>query len=526
MYRYVIVDDEALIRKGTVTKIGKMCPDVVCVGEADDGRQGIALIEELKPDFTVLDMQMPGMDGTKLLPYLSEHYPDMPLIVISGFRDFDYIKHAISANAVDYLLKPFSREAIADCVFSAVKRIESRQNVSQQIISSHEQKEAARYEYDIQNLTNLILGFHNGGISITSEKLKFIDDTHKLVLLTLYSERLEETLQIQDWLEEGGFGDLAIFLSSKNYPQMGFLVLFLPNQSIVRVESLLKQITDALLVHARQCGRPLRIGISPVHTDLDELHVAYQETAAALNQQQMDAPSLRSYTYEEDREAKQITWAREDEFLFRIEAGMCKEVSVLAEELFNWFSIVPGFTLNDAKYYCYYLSNQCKDILKRSRKPDSQGTVKSTQNIVGRIFTPLELRKYYGLFFRNIAQMMEEDNIYSTGTVIENIQRYIQHNYQKDLTQEFIASLFYLNRSYLSTLFRQTTGVKFVDYLNSVRINKAKEILVSTDRKMYQVAKAVGYDNTKYFFRVFKKTVGCAPEQYRKDHRKDAPDSL
>lgn len=522
MYRYVIVDDEALTRKGTITKIEKTCPDVACVGEADDGRQGIALIEELAPDFTILDMQMPGMDGTKLLPYLAEHYPDMPLIVISGFRDFDYIKYAISANAVDYLLKPFSREAIAECVASAVKRIESRQNVSQQIISSYEQKEAARYEYDIQNLTNLILGFHSGGITITSEKLKFIDDTHKLVLLTLYAQKLEETLTIQDWLEEGGFGDLAIFLSSSSFPQMGFLVLFLPNQSIARVESLLKQVTDALLVHARQCGCSPRIGISQIHTDLDELHIAYQETASALNQQQMDAPALRSYSYEEGLETKQLSWAREDEFLFRIEAGMCKEASVLADELFNWFSIIPGLSLNDAKYYCYYLSNQCKEILKRYRKAESSSTVKSTQNIVSRIFTPLELRKYYKLFFLNVAQLMEADSIYSRGSVIENIQLYIRNHYQKCLTQEFIASLFYLNRSYLSTLFRQTTGIKFVDYLNNVRIDKAKEILTNTDRKMYQVAKAVGYDNTKYFFRIFKKTVGCSPEQYRKDHRKDS----
>ncbi len=521
MYRYVIIDDETLIRQGTIKKIEKMCDYVRCVGEADDGAQGIALIEQLKPDFIILDMQMPGMDGTKLLPYLSEHYPEMPLIVISGFRDFDYIKHAISANAVDYLLKPFSREAIAQCISGAVKRIEKRQSVSQQIISSQEQKEAARYEYDIQNLTNLILGFHNGGISITSKKLRFIDDTHKLVLMTLYTENLEERLQIQDWLEVGGFGDLAIFLSSKSYPQMGFLILFLPNQSVVSVNSLLNQITDALLVHARQRGRPLRIGISQVHTDLDELHTAYQETASALNLQQMDAPSLRAYSYETEIGARQLAWEREDEFLFRVEAGMRKEVEKLIDALFDWFSVLPGLTLNDAKYYCYHLANQCKDILKRYRKNEKHSEAKSTQNIVSRIFTPQELKHYYRMFFLNINGMMEKDNIYATGSVIENIQRYIQHNYQKDLSQELIASLFYLNRSYLSTLFRQTTGVKFVDYLNTVRIDRAKEILVNSDRKMYQVAKTVGYDNTKYFFRVFKKIVGSSPEQYRSDYRKE-----
>jgi len=74
---------------------------------------------------------------------------------------------------------------------------------------------------------------------------------------------------------------------------------------------------------------------------------------------------------------------------------------------------------------------------------------------------------------------------------------------------------FYLNPDYFSHLFRKRTGQKFVDYVNSVRIEKSKEMLSATDRKMYQIAKSVGYDNVKYFFRVFKKKEGMTPEQYR-----------
>ena len=112
MYTYIIVDDESLIRKGTIKKLSPMSDLVQCIGEADEGQAGIRLIEAQKPDFVILDMQMPGMDGTQLLGYLSEHYPDMPLIVISGFRDFDYIKTAISADAIDYILKPFEPEEL------------------------------------------------------------------------------------------------------------------------------------------------------------------------------------------------------------------------------------------------------------------------------------------------------------------------------------------------------------------------------------------------------------------------------
>ena len=92
MYTYIVIDDESLIRKGTIKKLQPMEEQISCIGEADNGKAGIELIQEVHPDFVILDMQMPIMGGKELLPYLAENYPEMPLIVISGYRDFDYVK--------------------------------------------------------------------------------------------------------------------------------------------------------------------------------------------------------------------------------------------------------------------------------------------------------------------------------------------------------------------------------------------------------------------------------------------------
>ena len=206
MYTYIVIDDESLIRKGTIKKLQPMEEQITCIGEADNGKAGIELIQEVHPDIVILDMQMPIMGGKELLPYLAESYPDMPLIVISGYRDFDYVKQAISAAAIDYILKPFSKEAIQDCISRAIERLEDSQTLSR-VTDSDEEKEAAYYDYDIQHLTNLILGYHVGEGSISSKRLNFINDTHQLVLLTLYFEspsQIQE-VNIQHWLEDGGF---------------------------------------------------------------------------------------------------------------------------------------------------------------------------------------------------------------------------------------------------------------------------------------------------------------------------------
>lgn len=95
------------------------------------------------------------------------------------------------------------------------------------------------------------------------------------------------------------------------------------------------------------------------------------------------------------------------------------------------------------------------------------------------------------------------------------MKTYAQKNYSKNLTVELLACFFYANRSYLSHIFKERTGEKFVDYLNDIRIDKAKTLLSTTDKKMYQIAKLVGYSNVKYFFRIFKKKTGKTPEQWR-----------
>ena len=131
------------------------------------------------------------------------------------------------------------------------------------------------------------------------------------------------------------------------------------------------------------------------------------------------------------------------------------------------------------------------------------------------IFSFSELEEYFQRFFRNMSMAFESVGFYSEKDVLENIKNYVDFHYEKDLTQEFVASLFRMNRSYLSSAFKARTGISFVDYVNQVRISHAKEMLKKTDKKTYQIAQAVGYENAKYFFRVFKKMEGITPEQYR-----------
>jgi len=516
MYHYIVIDDEELTRKGTIAKLNPMSDTVTCIGEANDGKEALTLIDKHDPDIIITDMNMPNMDGTSLLPILTEKYPDKPIIIISGYKDFEYTKHAIRAKAVDYILKPFGEDEIQASVKNAISSLMDTISAHTKMANSETEKEQVFYEYDIQTLKNLILGYHTEKISLLSKKFSYMNNKYTLCLMTLHTNESFDELQMQDYLQENGFGDLALYLQHINNRHLGFLILFIPEQSAISLISLCTQVAKGLLNYLSSFHNSISIGISNAHSELTKLHTAFTETVHALNSKKLCEANQFYFYREDDIQPIHLRWEKEDELLFRIEAGMRDEVEELVCELFQFFENLSNAHYYDIKYYCFQLSDMTRFIMSNYIEQITSSTVSSsTQNILNTLFGLAELKSYYHQFFTNIASLLYEKGEYTTDDVIEKIQTYTRKNYQKNLTVELLACFFYKNRSYLSHLFKMKTGVKYVDYLNEIRIDNAKRLLMETDKKMYQIAKEVGYDNVKYFFRVFKKKAGVTPEQWK-----------
>ena len=515
MYRYIIVDDEPLIRMGTLKKLEALSDKISCVGEADNGKQALDLVEELSPDFVILDMEMPVMDGTQLLARLSGEYPNMQLIVISGYKSFDYIKHAISANVIDYILKPFTDEQIQQTVLQAIARLEATESISAKIRLSEEQRELACYDHDIQLLQNLILGYAVSDTDITSGKLSFLNHSGRLCLCIVYTSASLEEFCLQQHLTDLGFSDMAVFLPHPTNAQLGFFLLALPEDAAFTPEAFYTKFAQDFISYLHTYDAVSYWGVSHLFLTTDQLHTAYEHACTALNSMPVTQESSQYYVWHTNTgtNLKEIHWEKKEEFLFRVEAGMTAEVHRLLSELQEEYRQGDSLSLADVKYHYHQLTEDCLMILKQYLNQTSPS--QSMQNIVKEMFTTEELHRYYEQFFANLSEMLKPQSVYAVDDTIERVKIYVQRNYQKNLTVEFLSSLFYLNSSYLSHLFRKTTGEKFVQYLNYVRIEKAKSLLAATDRKLYQIARAVGYDNDKYIFRVFKKLEGVTPEAYR-----------
>lgn len=519
MYSYIIVDDEPLIRRGLRKKLEKIADRAVCCGEAGNGRAALELMKQLHPDIVITDMKMPLMDGKELLPVIAEQFPDVYIIVISGYRDFEYTRHAIRANAIDYQLKPVKEEELIASVKRAIAMKEEKNASLMELTMSRSEKEQQAYLRDMETLTNLLLGYRVSSHELFSRRFQDLIREHWLLVLTVHgnhpldAEKMEKTFLGQELAQQ------VVYLQHTHTDRLGFFLLFFPENFLLSEEQLGSRATEKILAACMSAGMSVTVGISKKQESVESLHEAFLETVNALDQSLITEENR--YYFSGEREAVQpIVWEQEQRLLFHIEAGKGTDVQADLDGLFQEIGKQPGLRLSDVKEYGCILSEKIRYLASLSLESVYTGKIsENSRTTLNTLFSLSELEAYYRQLFGNISAALLQEHFYTSADITENIRTYVERNYFQDLSVEFIASLFHLNRNYCSTVFRQKTGYSLIGYINEVRIFHAKKLLSETDRRLSQISQAAGYDNVKYFFRIFKKYTGLSPEQYRKQCR-------
>ena len=476
MYQFLIADDEILIRKGTLKKIEKLDLAIQCAFEAGNGKEALTYLEANPVDFVITDMDMPEYDGVQFLDYLKKHFPEMPIIVISGYQNFSYLQKAIQANAINYILKPFSREDIQKSLLDVIAILEnnkSKKNNENEVIIS------------------TIIG-HQTELGMKALQ-KMIPSPNQYYLV------LSVCRDPKDSLER--LTQSAIF--SEPIPKYE-----LTRFSIVEKSKIMDLIS----------GLPERtfLGISSPVMEATAFGSYYQNCIDALNSRKYDSQPTLFY-YDSTIINEKYSFPHISELMYYLETG--KE-SVLKEKLREYFETAyfsEGATLFDLKDIGLSLIEKSKQFLDDYYRMQSNYTYPEIhQEVMERLFTFMDISTYFLEFLGNIAKSMSYENLYSSQDIIANVKDYLDIHYADPITLDFLSDIFYINSSYLSTLFKEKTGMKYVDYLNGLRIDAAKTLLQTTNRRAATISRIVGYDNEKYFYRVFKKFTDLTPEQYRK----------
>lgn len=520
MYRVMIIDDEPFIRKRLATKFDWETYHFTVCGEAQNGIEALRLIPELSPDVILLDMKMPGMNGIELMQKLKEEKILVHIIVISAYSDFSYTHSAITYGAQDYILKPLDKEELS-CVIQKVKHRldqekkpamvtgESKQDLTNRFLRSFlysnlidkQQNPPGivdiHLHLDYQNYVVLITKNASSTIQIPSSKLKKISGALQQKL---------DSLGIASAVYCGGSHlDKLFILLGSNTTDFG---------NLSYITTIKKQIEF-------ETSCPIAVGVSNPCNGFHHINTCFNEALEALNYRTLfHQGCIIPYKKIQTIAVPPIAYSSEQEKAFLTSIAICNwdELQFNIAAFFSSMKSHPDFTFRQAYKQCSELLFLCNRLLASYQCSMDDLFIEDITSIgyLSRNDSFEELEHWFTQVIHQIMNLVSEKKACETNQLIDNIVAYVNANFTEPLTLSDLAEQFYLNKSYLSALFKKRTSTTFLKYLTDLRMGKAVELLTSSHFKIIEIAHLVGYSDEKYFSKLFKKTYNMIPELYRK----------
>lgn len=499
----LIVDDEKSIRDGLKSLIAWQKHGFHIIGEASNGKEALTFIKEKQPDIVITDLIMPKLDGLELAKIIQKEYPTIQFLVLSSYDNFSYVSESFKSGAVDYLLKPTLNE---ERLLSILK------NISNKI--TKRKKFFSKEELLSQHLNRYLLGYLD-----------------------------QEETPLIDYL---GHDDYYIIYTN--------LELYQNKQHIIQVlkYTLFQNLTKKQLyfsIDNNECGIILTTNLP-----YEIFYIELNEALRSLMKSEPDLLFLMSNPLDSLDKCRQKVFyfkraIKEQKFYF-------KQHTIILETDFLTLNAVEEF---DTKKYLRSLVNE-DYLLGIARIEDYFNTIiekvpkhhllkQQANNIFYTLFSMLidayedtsnlESIKQQFLFAINHTHYLEDFSLLILETIeaikdfieerqsqsqyenetIANITKFIDNNYQKNISLQILAETFHFNYNYLSKFFSQHFNTSFTEYLNSIRLKKAQELLLTSTLTLSDIALTCGYADLSYFSKLFKKYYGTSPSRYRRENK-------
>ncbi|NQX60044.1 response regulator [Paenibacillus qinlingensis] len=524
--RILVVDDEILVRISLKTLIPWEESGFEIIGEAMNGVEALTLLEEQPCHIVLTDIRMPEMDGLELLNHIRVKWPRIKCVILSNHNDFEYVQKALRLGAVDFILKlAWTPEELLD----KCKRI---RHVLLEEQKEQLEKEKQSYRMELLNrqstevLLRNLLGKQASKPEIDTQIRGnllplFLKETYRIVVVSIDQSgqvmeenrfKSEQLLIytvaniINEILRKYGSSELVDMHSGK----LAFLHVSITDEMLLEIRSAVSRFAQV----------SVSFGVSHIHTGEYELHQGFLEAEKSLQRRFMKDKEFIFYPSQEKEESlSRLNPLPIDKWWRLIETG---EVPTLQQEFVLWQeSLLQKQQLGDS-----WVREQWLQLMHYiSQKLEEEGKdIHALQDYGGRfpfdVIRNAETLQEIGDWFFNwlpnaMAYIRQPIRPIYREEVLAVIQ-IMQDDYGSSLKVSDLARKVGFAENYLSVLFKKETGVKIVDFLTQIRMQKARELLRNPSLKVYEISEMVGYTDANHFSKYFKKIEGLFPLEYRK----------
>ncbi|WP_424768402.1 response regulator transcription factor [Paenibacillus sp. sgz302251] len=542
MNNIMIVDDETGVRNSIKAKINWDDVGFRIIGEAANGEEALVLLETRPmPDVLMTDIRMPQMDGISLIKACKKRYPNLKLVVLSGYSDYEYMQAAIQVGVKDYLLKPVGRRELAALLRKLGNEIQEERS-----------EEASRKVEQTQQQQQL-------------------QTTREALLLRLAKEESSSLLAVKERLAQLGLGVL-LELGAKREARFLIAEMRVPANRLGDNDRHLDLLRLAFVMACRETAMP-HGNLFPFYdaSHPTMIHFVIVEEKASLNETgageeaERFAKALRNNVaqylrlqcvigigepvsdvlqFKNGYSTAMLSWSRstvdgidretsaglhdlmslftpelERQITLALENGDRKAFALFMQRIFQHGIHLSMFTFTFLAMRLLLLLHSVAnkyddgtgggDLQKRLWACQMTiGNLQSSEAVIGNL--------------EELGHLVMDEAIRarsaSGGSIAAAVKKYVDDNYTFEITLNGLAELFHLNETYLSGLFKQHAGATFSDYVTRLRMGKSAELLKSTDLKLTDIAMFVGISSSSYFSTSFKKFYGVSPKEYREKH--------
>lgn len=530
--KMLIADDERIIREGILHIVDWSEHGIEIIGAARDGEQARAMYEAHRPEIVMTDIRMPKLDGLELIQHIRCLDDDAKVIILSGYDEFAYAQQAVRYGAADYLLKPVMPDVLVE------KVLEVKEQVGRLLREREEQRRLHNSLNEGMPLLRerFLRELAAGAItdrSLIEEKIRFLQLQLSPVLpccaividldgrdphgpagneeASLYAAKAD--------LEEycGLMGEVFV-LSSK---QLAWIAQFADLQDGVDSPVLLKQLCGELQPQlAARFGADFSFGIGTRSQDWQGLPASFQSAMAAVKHKSIMGLGniiLADELAQPHDGAPAYSEHSELDLMNAIRNGDSRGIEVAVKQILS-----PAGDRNEVEYAVmlgmklfYNVSRELAG-LALSRKDWPLSEYELWQRL-RRHHTLPDITKQLTSLLQEIATYRLDGDHGDVGQQrwVGQIIAHLQDHYNEPLSLKKLSEMVFLSPNYICSLFKEETGQTISDYLTKLRIDHAKRLLSENGNKVYEVAHAVGYTDSRYFNKVFKKFTGMNLSEYR-----------
>lgn len=538
MIQLLIVDDEPEIREGIKQGIDWAGLGVNVCGSVGNVNDALDRMEELVPDIVILDIQMPEMDGLELLEILHGKFPDIKVILISGYDDFHYAQQAISLNAFCYLLKPLDPEILASRILEAGDMI-TRQ--AEKLRKDAELNRKLKENLPIlrDNFFSLLVGGKLPDMDEINEKAAFLGINiafGEFAVLILDIENMEARRNT-DTRQKNLLKFAVVNCAEKLLKEVYQLYSSIIEENIVLLlcsgkienEMLMNLCSSVKRTVNNSLGLSMSIGVGNVCPSASGISTSYLQALEALKYRLIagkneiiafhSIPGPDSRLSGENSADNFLRKSHED-LSIALRSGSSMEVKDVTDRILQSVQKAIASDINAKNWLIFRLASSLADLLFSfdMRMEKYFGGDHDLYNELKRLQTMDELKDYIASFLDGVMEELEKRRKKYGNNIINKALDYIEADIHRDISLSSLADRLYIHPNYLSKLFRQELGESYMEYVTGLKMEKARQLLEDGAGKVYEIAESLSYKDVSHFIKVFKKTFGLSPSEYREIH--------